>query len=177
MQEKVLIHTAFFAEAKPLVEYFKLRCTQTKPYKIYEDDNILLMISGMGKENTLHVKDILIKHNIAKAINIGIAGCKDKNIEIGTLCCTNHNIESIRYESLTTVAQPLDNSKDLKTTLVDMEADAFLFICKEFLNESNIFILKVVSDYLDTTIPKKDFVWKIIKQNLNNIEKIVILKN
>ena len=178
MKKYTLIHIALKQEAKPIIEYFKLQCIQTKPYKLYKKENIVLIISGMGKEKTSsHVKDILNKYDIEKAINIGIAGCKDKNIKIGSLFCTNQKLNFIDYASLTTVDKPIDDENKLKTTLVDMEAKNFISTCKEFLDIRYIYILKVVSDHLDTTIPKKEFVWKIIEKNLKNISKVVTLEN
>ena len=178
MKKNILLHVALKAEAKPIIEYFKLQCIQTKPYKVYQKDDILLAICGMGKEKTaLYVEDIFQKYSIDKAINIGIAGCKDSKIEIGSLFCTNHRLDFINYASLTTVDEPLNDDKDLKTALVDMEARYFISTCKGFLDIKDIYILKVVSDHLDTTIPKKEFVWKIIEKNLNNINKVVTLQN
>jgi len=176
LKNLILIHVALKQEANPLIEYFKLQCIQTKPYKIYQKANIILVVCGMGKENTLYVREIFEKYEIGKAINIGIAGCKDKNIEIGSLFCTNQKLNFIKHESLTTVNEPLDDEKSLNTTLVDMEAQIFISICKEFLDIKDIYILKVVSDHLNTTIPKKEFVWKIIEKNLNNINKVVTLQ-
>lgn len=177
MKNLILIHVALKQEAKPIIEYFNLQCIQTKPYKIYQKEDIILVVCGMGKQNTLHVREVFEKYEISKAINVGIAGCKDKNIEIGSLFCTNQKLNFIKHESLTTVNEPLDDEKSLNTTLVDMEAQSFISICKEFLDIKDIYILKVVSDHLDTTIPKKEFVWKIIEKNLKNISKVVTLKN
>jgi len=177
MKYKTLVHVALKHEAKPIIEYFKLQCVQTKPFKIYEKDDIVLVVCGMGKENTLHVKEVFKKYDIKKAINVGIAGCKDKTIEIGSIFCTTHQIKNIKFTTLSTVNEPLDNPKNLKTTLVDMESKHFISTCKEFLDIKDIYILKVVSDHLDTSIPKKEFVWKIIELNLKNISRVVTLQN
>jgi len=177
MKKYTLLYIALKQEAKPIIEYFKLQCIQTKPYKVYKNNDIVLTICGMGKENTLHVKEVFKKYDISKAINIGIAGCKDKSIEIGSLFCTNQKLDFINHESLTTVNKPLDDKKNLKTTLVDMEAESFISICKEFLDIKDIYVLKVVSDHLDITIPKKEFVWKIIERNLKSISKVVTLQS
>ncbi|HIP30823.1 MAG TPA: nucleoside phosphorylase [Sulfurospirillum arcachonense] len=173
----ILIHTALKHEAKPIIEYFRLQCIQTKPFKIYEKGNIVLAVCGMGRQNTLHVKEVFENYEIKKAINIGIAGCKDKTVKIGSIFCTTHQIESIKYSTLSTINEPLDNPEGLKTTLVDMESKHFISTCKEFLDINDIYILKVVSDHLDTSIPKKEFVWKIIEQNLKSISQVVTLQN
>jgi purine-nucleoside phosphorylase len=173
-----LLHVALKAEAKPLIEYFKLKCITTKPYKVYKRDDIVLAICGIGREKTkLHLKDIFDKYPFKIAISVGIAGCKYKEIKIGSFFCTNQKLKDIRFATITTVDKALDTSNSLKTTLVDMESDSFIFTCREFLNEKEIFVLKIVSDHLETTIPKKEFVWKIIEKNLKNISKIVNLKN
>ncbi|NOZ91025.1 MAG: nucleoside phosphorylase [Epsilonproteobacteria bacterium] len=161
-----LIHTALFAEAKPIIEHLKLRFIQKKPYRLYQRDNIVLAVTGMG-EKTLIIKEILSQYYIKKAINIGIAGCKDKNIPIGALFCTTHNLPHISHSTITTVKKPLNNPHNLKTTLVDMETDYFLEATKDI---KEVYVFKVVSDYLDTTIPSKQFVWEIIEKSLKDIE-------
>ena len=173
MKKMILIHTALKHEAKPIIEYFKLQCIETKPYKVYNKDNIVLIVTGMGAKNTLHVESIFGKYDIQKAINIGIAGCKDKSVDIGSIFCTNKQLDSIAHATITTVDLPLSSSENLKTTLVDMEANIFIDICQKFLHIDDIYVLKIVSDYLDTTIPKKEFIWKIIEKNLKNISQIV----
>ena len=177
MKPYTLIHVALKHEAKPIIEQFKLQCIQTKPFKVYKKDSIVLAVCGMGRKNTLLIKEVFKHYCIKKAVNIGIAGCKDNTIEIGTIFCTSHKLDYINYASLSSVNEPLGDSKNLKTTLVDMEAQSFISTCKEFLDIKDIYVLKVVSDHLDTTIPKKEFVWKIIEKNLKSISRVVTLEN
>jgi len=158
-----------------VIEHFRLQCIQTKPYKIYLKDDIILVISGMGVKNTLRVKSVFERYTIKRAINVGIAGCKDKKIKIGSIFCTNKELEFIEFASLTTVDRAVESARDLKTTLVDMEAETFLHVSQEFLHVEDIYVLKIVSDYLDATIPKKEFVWKIIKKNLKSISAVLTL--
>lgn len=106
-----------------------------------------------------------------------MAGCKDTSVKIGELFCTTHKLADIKHTDITTVDEPLENDSKLKTTLVDMEADAFISTCKEYINKKDIYVFKVVSDHLYTTIPKKEFVWEIIKKNLKAIEKTVTSTN
>lgn len=156
----ILIHTALLCEAMPIIERFKL--TKTSP-NIYKNDEIIVAISGIGKRNTSKcLEQIFSTCKASKAINIGIAGCSKKSIKIGELFCTNANILDIKRASLTTVTKP---TKDIDTTLVDMEASAFVFTCKEY--EVEHYVLKVVSDYLDSQIPKKSYVSSLIKESLN----------
>jgi purine nucleoside permease len=169
MNKKTLIHTAFFAEAKPIIEHLKLQCTQSKPYKMYQRDDIVLIVSGMGAKNTLHVRDIFETYEIKKAINIGIAGCVNTSIEIGSLVCTTHQFDAMLFETISSVDTPCEDKDNLTTTLVDMESETFLHASKEFLHVEDIYIFKIVSDHLDSTIPKKEFVWEIIGKNVKSI--------
>lgn len=169
MNKKTLIHTAFFAEAKPIIEHLKLQCTQSKPYKIYQKDDIILIVSGMGAKNTLHVKKIFETYEIRKAINIGIAGCVNASTPIGSLVCTTHQFDDVAFETISSVAKPCEDKEKLTTTLVDMEAETFLHVSKEFLHVEDIYIFKIVSDHLDATIPKKEFVWEIIGKHAKSI--------
>jgi len=170
MNRYTLIHTALFVEAKSLIEYFKMQCLQKKPYRVYKKEHILLIVSGMGEKNTLHVEGMFESFEIGRAINIGIAGCKDESIEVGSLFCVNRKLDNIEYANITSVSKPLNDKKKLKTTLVDMESKTFLNVCKNRLGAKSVFVFKIVSDYLDTTIPKKEFVEELIKKSIKKWE-------
>lgn len=172
---KVLIHTALFPEAKPIIQYFNLIQNKLyEPLKIYENEKYILVVCGMGIKKTNEILPFIFeKFNIQKAINIGIAGCKDKNINLGSLFCCNKDLESISYATITTVNTPLDDSSLLNTTLVDMEADAFLNNAKLNLKDEDIFVFKIVSDYLSKEIPDKSFVYNSIKKSIPKWEIVI----
>ncbi len=165
---KTLIHTALYPEAKPLIHYFNLVQNKTyDKYRIYENDKYILVVSGIGCQNVDKVLPFIYEQfDINKAINIGIAGCKDKSIKLGSLFCTNQNLKDINFQTLTTVDKPLDDESKLNTTLVDMEAESFLNISKNNLDEKDIFVFKIVSDYLSKEIPNKSFVYDSIKKTI-----------
>ena len=165
----ILVHTALFAEAKPIIEYFNLKFITKKPYRVYKNENIILIVTGMGKK-TYQLKEILEKYKIDKAFNIGIAGCRDKNIEIGTLFIVNRKLKNIPYSTLTTSTKPVNNPNEIKTTLVDMEAKYFLEVTKDI---KEVYIFKIVSDHLDIKIPNKRFVWESIRKNLDKISPLI----
>ncbi len=173
MNKKTLINIALFSEAKPIIEYFKMQCLQKKPYRIYGKSNLIVLVGGMGKKNSLHVEDIFKSYDIKRAINIGIAGCKNEEIEIGSLFCTNRQLDDVDFATLSSASEPLGNKDMLNTTLVDMEAWSFLHVSKKYLKPKDIFVFKIVSDYLDKTIPKKEFVEKIIKNSIKRLEKYI----
>ncbi len=172
MKSFTLIYTALFCEAKAIIEHFGMNFIQKKPYRVYNSDGIILIVGGMGAQNTtLHVEDIFKRYKFKKAINIGIAGCKDQDIDIGSIFCTNHKLDDLPHLSLGSHNKPIEDPKELDTTLVDMEADSFLRVCKEYINSKNIFVFKVVSDHLSADIPKKEFVEKLVKNSIKKWEK------
>ncbi|PID47666.1 MAG: nucleoside phosphorylase [Proteobacteria bacterium] len=161
-----LIHTALLCEAQPIIEKLRL---QKMDKNIYNNDEFILTISGIGEEKTKEALNaIFSSHKIKKAINIGIAGCKDKNIPIGKLFCINEEFENIPKASITSVSKP---RKDIKTLLADMETSAFKTKCEKF--HVPYLIFKIVSDHLDATIPKKAFVSSLIRESLDKWIKLV----
>lgn len=174
---KTLIYTALLCEAQALINLLKLKQNTSiqnlpKGNKIFTDENekYLLIISGIGKDNCYKSLDFIYKnYTIEKAINIGIAGCSDSKINIGTLFCTNRLVANINFAPITTVDEPLESDEDLQTLLVDMEAKYFLEKSQEHCK--NIYCFKVVSDHLDIEIPKKAFIIQIIQNSLEKWKK------
>jgi nucleoside phosphorylase len=173
LASQVLIHTALQPEAQYLINFYKLKqISSVQNFKLFYNDNIILVVSGMGKKNTIDSLDFVFKnYQISKAINIGIAGCSDNSIKIGTLFCTNRLLPNINFAAITTVDEPLDSDEELETLLVDMESSHFKTACLKHIKD--IYIFKVVSDYLDTTIPKKSFVIELIQNSFNDWKKYI----
>ncbi|RXJ68881.1 nucleoside phosphorylase [Halarcobacter ebronensis] len=167
---KTLIYTALLPEAQPLINFLKLKEDNSVRnlslnFKLFKDEDkkYLLIVSGIGRNNCLKSLDFVYNnYEIKKAINIGIAGCCDSSIKIGTLFCTNKLLPNINFASITTVDAPLQSDENLETLLVDMEAKYFLEISKKYCKDNYCF--KVVSDYLDIQIPKKSFVIELIEK-------------
>jgi len=156
----ILIHTALLCEAQCFIEYYKLKKISSK---IYTNDKIVLLVSGIGKQNTItELENIFLKYDITKAINIGIAGCNDTKVPIGSLYCTNHCLDEISYLPLVTKDEITTISFASEPTLYDMEAKYFESIVNNKLSKNVIFIFKIVSDYLSSEKLAKDFIKNII---------------
>lgn len=169
---KLLIHAALQCEAQYFINHYKLtkQNQDNNKYKIYKNDELVVLISRIGKENTINALTYIFENYIfEKCINIGTAGCCDGSVKIGTLFCTNKILPNINFASITTVDEALESDENLDTLLVDMESLYFKEIASKYCK--NIFIFKVVSDYLDTTIPNKDFVTGLIKTNFEKIKR------
>ncbi len=167
----ILIHTALLCEAQSFIEFYKLKKVNSK---IYKNDDIVVLISGVGKENTISTLDLMfLNYDIKKAINIGVAGCNDTNIKIGKLFCTNHTLKDINNLPLKTVNKPQTISDTKNRILYDMEGKYFRDIASNYLNHDDIFIFKIVSDYLNSEILKKDYIKSLIKKNLKEIKEYI----
>ncbi|MDR1975767.1 MAG: nucleoside phosphorylase [Campylobacteraceae bacterium] len=157
-----LIHTALIAEAKPIIGYFGLKCTRRRPFNIYQKEGIVLIASGVGAQKTKEaLKYALELFRAQRLINIGIAGCADKDIKIGSLFCATHKDLDIPYASLCACAAPVSSAKDISSTLVDMESGAFLQS-----GDVEKYIFKVVSDYLEDETPSKAKVGALIQKTI-----------
>ena len=115
----ILIDTALLSEAQSVIEKYKLKLIQKNP-RVYQNDKIVLVITGMAKDNTIdNLKYILSQYKISKAINLGIAGTNDTDIKIGTLFCTNQKLENIDYLELKTLNSAKTIFTDKKSYLYE----------------------------------------------------------
>ena len=172
----ILIHTALLCEAQTFIEKLKLKKTNSNP-KIYSNDTYLVVISGIGEENTINaLKYIFTNYTIETAYNIGVAGIKDTSISIGELFCINHQIDGIKQLPLISVDTPqIFSDRVNDKVLYDMEGNHFLKYSQEHLKDKNIFIFKVISDHLNTTKLSKEFIKQLIfKVQNDNVLKILI---
>lgn len=161
----ILIHTALLCEAQSFIEFYKLKKINSKTYS---NDKIVILISGIGKQNTIkELSNVFLYYNIKKAFNIGIAGCNDIQVPIGSIFCTNQKISNFSYLPLITKDEITTDSKYKESTLYDMEAKYFEDIVSKKLNKDSIFIFKIVSDHLSKERLAKDFIKKIISSHKN----------
>ncbi len=165
---------ALFSEAKPIIEKYSLE----KRGDFFESDNIKLIVSGMGAINSAVATTYLLTKFDAKKndkiFNIGIAGanfsCKkgDSFLVSKVIDYNSRSILTLPHQGKKLTCTPKPTTKiDIKNTLVDMESYGFLKASKKFIKDENIFIQKVVSDFLDATIPSKEEVYKLIKSYYN----------
>lgn len=165
-----VIHTALLCEAQSIIEKYKLTKVNNNP-KMYKSDMLLVVIGGIGELNTKNSLEYIFEnYKVQKAFNVGIAGCSDKEVHIGELFCTNKILENINSMELITVKIP-QTLAGCEKSLYDMEGRYFLEISQKYLKDEDIFILKVVSDYLDDRILPKDRVKEIIQNSLKSWEK------
>jgi adenosylhomocysteine nucleosidase len=167
----ILIVTAFDAEARPLIDHFRLRRQADHGFPVYAGDDVWLVVSGPGRINAaaatahLHGRAGFPWDNTW--INAGIAGHPE--LQQGEARIAHKITEKISGKSwypalvtgspwqtapLMTVDQP--DREYSHSGLVDMEASAFMETALRFSSSELVHVLKIVSDNRESPamIPK-----------------------
>ena len=182
---------ATFTEAKPLINYFKLKKNlKLDKFNIFNNLqlNITLTISGIGKLNSacsviythLHFKKVK-----SLWINFGIAG--HKSYQIGNLIIVNKIVDNATREKFYPFVQTNFNEQatcetyekenfNYKKNIVDMEASGFFFAAKKVATLEFIHSIKIISDNQNCKdkVKNKDYISKIILNKIKNIENFII---
>ncbi len=151
----IYVITALKAEAQAFVEKFKL--TE------YKNENISVLISGIGKENMYKTTLEVLKSfkDEDKIINVGICAA-DKRFAIGQLI-------DAREEPITCVDEAIDcRNSENQFSVVDMESRGFIEATQGLKNS---FIFKVVSDHFQPNTVTKEGAKKLIFSNIDTIMK------
>jgi len=182
------IIVALDCEAKPLIEYFKLKRQPDHAYPVYRTDKIQLIVSGVGKLNAATATGYLAGVNDTPAawVNIGIAG--HKTHVLGTPCLTHKITDqqsnqswypififktTLATESLGTFDAPENNYED--ELLHDMEATGFYQAASRFNSAEFIHCLKVVSDNAENSSREinKQMVSELIHEQIDPIANFI----
>lgn len=176
----VYISTAFYYEAESLINYFCLKKNKNIVFAdVFENSKITLIVSGVGGINSaINLARFFSLKNITNNdtfINIGLCGCNNKNILIGTAVVVNkikssytqktfypdiiykHNFEEASIE---TFANPVCNNES-ECMLSDMETAEIYITASKFFKLHKIIFIKIISDY---NLPKritKEFIGEI----------------
>ena len=147
-------------EAQAFVDRYKLKKEALGKYKIFKNDSITLIISGLGVENSTRATQTLINHfdvtDDDVYLNVGICGA-DETYKIGELI----NVSTIVYKGLTyeisdsadkTIHCLNQEAVSNEFELVDMESFGFYQAVIHSPAIQNRYVLKVVSDHFE---PKK----------------------
>jgi nucleoside phosphorylase len=180
----ICIVTAIFSEAKAFIELFELKKVQTKPFEVYQSDDITLVVSGMGKlKSAIATAYISTKKCCDRIYNIGICGTNSLEKEIGKLCRVRSIVEfetgkkyvvDNKGDVLYCFDRVVDRKKEKKELkrdiLVDMESFGFYSAAIKFYTKDDIGVYKIVSDRLDTKDITNDFIYKIVKNAIKEFQ-------
>jgi nucleoside phosphorylase len=182
-----IIVTALYAEAKPIIEKYRLRKKEDALFPLYAGQDMLLIISGMTPVASAIATTYILSKNpqTDQIVNIGICGSTKEKDQPGNCYAIRKIIDtqtdkvyhlpvkhtSLTYTTIASYSQP-QRKKIEKYHLVDMESSGFFSAAGKFLPSEKISLYKIVSDHLDATIPSGTFVEKLIGQNLAHFKEI-----
>ena len=167
---------ATILEAKPFVLGLSLRQTRKTPFRLFQNDGILLIISGIGKANAaMATAYICLKYKPSCICNLGAAGATHSGYDLGEICHIQKIVEPDRPDLET--GKPCVHKPDLlagfNTTilatsdravldpkerkamsitadLIDMEGASVVQACRMF--QIKCYLFKFVSDTPDHTL-------------------------
>ena len=166
---------ATMLEAKPFVLGMSLRQTQKIPFRLFQNDEILLIISGIGKANAaVATAYVCLKFKPACICNLGAAGATHSGYHLGETFHIQKIVETDRPDLDTgkpCVHQPdllagfntailatsdravLDPKErkliSINADLIDMEGASVVQACRTF--KKNCYLFKFISDTPDHT--------------------------
>ncbi len=159
----ILITAAMMPEASPVIKEFSLKSTNDSVARMWSDGNILLALTGIGRENAASVTAYAITKagNITGALNIGSAGSLDSSITSGTAVVINEFLSAssgkaivpdilfphgLRECGLRTYDSIVSGAPEEKNTATDEEAYGFASAARMFLSADRVQSVKIISD-------------------------------
>lgn len=187
----LMIFTALYCEAQPLIQYYKLkRDNSINKFQVFQNNDIILVITNTGSiaaaVGVTCISELYPPSPSDFIINIGICGSSDRNIAAGDIFLCNKIIEeatgrsffpdvlfrhTFSESSLITCSRiQLDPDEKRAEKLFDMEASGIYQSAAYYFQPHQISVLKIVSDYGTAQI-HSDKVSGLIEENMPDITK------
>ncbi len=164
---------ATYLEAQPFVKGLGLKRIEKRPFRIYSNDNLFLVLSGIGKTNAALATSYMIRElGCRRIINVGAAGSTGQDCDVGDIYHIEKVIEYDRpkmpfggkrilipdvlpgfeFATLATQDRPvLAPSQREKISsvaeLVDMEGASVVHASRLF--QAQCYLFKIVSDTIE----------------------------
>lgn len=185
----IYIAMAMPVEAKAIISKLNLkRDNDIKKVQVFKNEEITLIITGVGAIRsmiaTTHILSIEKLEENDIFINLGVCGARDRNkFNLGDIVIVNKIVDknnnysiypdmifthNFKEGSLETHSEVITDNRVIAEDMVDMEASGVLKAASYFFNNSQIFSIKIVSDFLDGEITK-DKVENLIKDRFDEI--------
>ena len=180
----IYIFCAFEAEARALIDSYKLIKKQSVPFVLFSNESIQLILSGMGQQKAKEAAEYLLTlHTIQNTdifLNIGVCAAKE-NYKIGELLEVNQiHDETNTYplQSHSSILKPVTcfsasqaQGKGRDSDIAEMEALGLYLVLKDDFISDRISFLKIVSDNFKPFIPKKSFIIGLIQARVKEIKE------
>ena len=178
----IYITSALVAESSFIIDDFQLKKSDDTHFCIYENAKIKLIISGIGKINAAVASTYLLQKYQAtkedKVFNIGTCTSTKSTHPIGEvhqikklIDLATNQVYHLPHEgsTLTCVDKALEGNTGIKSPLADMESVGFYLAAKRFIKNEHIMIVKVISDEMESKIPKSDDIKRLFSQHSKTI--------
>lgn len=155
-----IIVCALACEAKPLIDFFKLKKnTSIHSFSVYQAGSLLVLVSGLGQNHMSAAVNWLSGYLNSAApqfwLNVGVAG--HASADVGDLFCAHkishqqHSLYPTKWLKHKIALEQLATFNDEVTDysqqgLYDMEGFAFYQAATRFNNQERVQCLKIVSD-------------------------------
>lgn len=169
----IYLAMAMPVEARAIIKKLNLkRDNSIKKVQVFKNEEVTLIITGVGTiKSLIATTHILSIEDIGKNdifVNLGVCGAKDKEkFTIGDVVLANKIVDknndftiypdmifahNFKEGSIETHNKVVESTLGINEDIVDMEASGVLKGASYFFNNSQIFAIKIVSDYLDSKI-------------------------
>lgn len=177
---------ALDAEARPLIDHYKLKRSSVLPYAVYTGEDIILLVTGQGRENAMMGTSALCGYRRPDPydilVNLGICGAPAEFL-LGELFII-HQIQDahrnyypdilyphpLKETSLLCVNQAIDS---LQNYPVDMESAGVFIAASRFFKLHQMVFAKVVSDHFEPSSVTKEDCMELIKLNTSKIDTLL----
>ena len=184
----VYIVCALFIEAKPLINYYKLKRDMTDNfYQVFKGDEVSLIISGTGKVSSVCAVSHILSRGFSSEdliVNAGLCGSSvydkgsaflvNKIVDNSTKreffpdILVKHNFDE---EYVETFDKPV--SGDHKSGLCDMEASGFFQASLKYMPSHAVHVIKIVSDNLEGTHVDVEAAENMIELKVKDIDSYI----
>ena len=178
----IAIVGAYFRELKFIIKFYNLKKVDG-PFEIFKNDKIIVIVSNKGKLNSaIATTYILSKYQINFIINFGLAGAINREFKIGDIALI-HKINNFypdillkhpfQEASIFCSEKVIEGESEEDFDLVDMESEGFFRASSKFLTIDKIFLIKVVSDYLECFVPSDEFLREILDSKIRVLDEFI----
>lgn len=171
-------------EARVFIDYYKLKKLDLLPFNMYQNSDMILVVSGVGKTNALMATTAIcgcIKPSESDIlVNIGTCGGSG---EIGTPFIINKIIDNdksyypdILYHhdldesAIISLDAPAYNNFD---SLVDMESSAIFIAASRFFKLHQMVFIRVISDNFNPLSVTKELMIDTMGKNVQKIDSSI----
>lgn len=186
----IYIACALHCEAKPLIEFYKLKLDRNALYPVFSNHSMSLIVAGIGKQEMASAVSYLFARcgevKNAAWLNLGIAGHASHapgtflNInKVHDAVCGKswypNRLKNNKEECCELISVDMPDSIYPETAAVDMEASAFMNIVQRYTLVDLSQVVKIVSDNSAADIERIDkvFVTELVRSNLPKIDNVV----